>query len=299
MNMLSILLPSYNNYCLPLVKELQRQASAIEGLQYEVVVADDGGTDLSVKKQNADINELPCCRYIIREKNVGRAAIRNFLASQAQYDWLLFLDSDVKIVSEGFLAQYLSAIHSLTSSEPTVVDGGITVCGDRKQMRRNLRFWYEYTSQSAHTADKRSQRPHHHIHTANLLVPRMVMQERGFDERFIRYGYEDVLFGKSLKERNIRVLHVDNPVGLDKFDTNLAFVHKTEEALETLHFFSSELEGYNGILEMANKLHRWHLQWIVKLWHRIFYPMEKLNLISRHPSLTIFNLYKLGYYASL
>lgn len=296
--MLSILLPSYNNICLSLVKELQCQASAMD-VQYEVIVADDGGTDLCVKQQNAGINDLPHCRYIVREKNVGRAAIRNFLASQAQYDWLLFLDSDVSMVREDFLAQYVSVMQDLSDSALTVADGGITVCGDHKLLRHNLRFWYEFKSQDEHTPDKRSQKPHHHIHTANLLVPRAVMQEKGFDERFARYGYEDVLFGKSLKDRNIQVLHTDNPVGLDKFEANVSFLHKTEEALMTLKLFSSELEGYNGILGLANSLRRWHLLWAVRLWHRIFNPLEKLNLISRHPSLIIFNIYKLGYYASL
>lgn len=297
--MLSILLPSYNNICLPLVKELQRQASLIEALQYEIIVADDGGTDFYVKQQNTSINDIPYCRYIIREENVGRAAIRNFLASQAQYDWLLFLDSDVSMVRKDFLAQYISVIHSFPSSDVTVIDGGITVCGNQELLRHNLRFWYEYKSQAVHTADKRKLKPHKNIHTANLLVPRKVMMQHGFDERFVRYGYEDVLFGKRLKERNIKVMHVDNPVGLDKFETNISFIHKTEEALQTLHDFSLELEGYNGILDITNRLRRWHLLWIVRLWHSIFYPIEKLNLVSSHPSLTIFNIYKLGYYASI
>ena len=294
--MLSILLPSYNNICLSLVKELQLQASSIDGLMYEIIVADDGGEDLNVKEENSAINELPNCRYITRERNVGRAAIRNFLASQAMYEWLLFIDSDVSMVSKAFIAQYLSDIQT---SETTVIDGGVTVCGDHRLMRHNLRFWYEYKSQDAHTADMRRQNPHQNIHTANILVPQAVMQEHGFDERFIKYGYEDILFGKSLKERDIRILHTDNPVGLDKFETSISFLHKTEEALETLHRFSSELEGYNRILDITNKLKRWHLLWAVRLWHRLFSSLEKHNLMSRHPSLFVFNIYKLGYYTCI
>lgn len=294
--MLSILLPSYNNKCLSLVHELQQQASVIDSLEYEIIVADDGGTDFDVKRHNSAINELPHCRYIIRQTNVGRAVIRNFLASQAQYDWLLFLDSDVCIPGKDFLRNYIESISSLTGSPSTAIDGGVTIIGDPKQMRHNLRFWYEYKSLPAHTADKRKLTPHQHIHTANLLVPRSVMTEEGFDERFTRYGYEDVLFGKRLKERGIQVTHIDNPVGLDKFDSNISFIRKTEEALGTLNMFQTELEGYNAVLDTTNRLRRWHLLWTVRLFHKIFYPMEKLNLIGRHPSLTIFYIYKLCYY---
>lgn len=297
--MLSILLPSYNNKCLSLVHELQQQASVIESLEYEIIVADDGGTDFDVKRHNSAINDLPHCRYIIRQVNVGRAVIRNFLASQAQYDWLLFLDSDVHIPSKDFLRNYVASIPSQPDAPATVIDGGVDIIGEPKQMRHNLRFWYEYKSLPAHTADKRRLTPYQHIHTANLLVPRSIMTEEGFDERFVRYGYEDVLFGRRLKERGIKVMHIDNPVGLDKFESNISFIRKTEEALTTLNMFQAELGGYNAVLDTTNRLRRWHLLWIVRLFHKIFYPMEKLNLIGRHPSLTVFNLYKLGYFVSL
>lgn len=297
--MLSILLPSYNNNCCVLVNILQRQASAINGLEYEIIVADDGGDDLKIKIENAVINELPNCRYIIREKNVGRAAIRNYLASLAQYDWLLFIDSDVSIASNDFLKRYIAVLSSLSKIAFTVIDGGVTISCNPKDMRHNLRFWYEYNAQSTHTAEKRQLTPYQHIHTANLLIPRSVMMKQGFDERFVRYGYEDVLLGKSLKERNIDIMHIDNPVGLDKFESNLSFVRKTEEALGTLNLFSTELKGYNGVLDTASRLKRWHLLWVIRLFHHISCPMEKHNLVSRHPSLVVFKLYKLGYFSTL
>ena len=42
---LSILIPVYNDSARELVAELQRQAQAVEGLRYEILVVDDGSTD--------------------------------------------------------------------------------------------------------------------------------------------------------------------------------------------------------------------------------------------------------------
>lgn len=47
-NSLSILIPTYNNVCLELVRDLQAQASILSSendFEYEIIVADDGSTD--------------------------------------------------------------------------------------------------------------------------------------------------------------------------------------------------------------------------------------------------------------
>ena len=41
---LSVLIPVYNRDCSQLVRALQRQAMRIEGLQFEILVADDGSS---------------------------------------------------------------------------------------------------------------------------------------------------------------------------------------------------------------------------------------------------------------
>ena len=87
-NSLSILIPTYNNVCLELVRDLQAQASILSStndLEYEILVADDGSTDKNTIEKNCEINELNNCRYIERKENAGRAATRNFLAQEAKY----------------------------------------------------------------------------------------------------------------------------------------------------------------------------------------------------------------------
>ena len=82
---LSILIPTKDYVCTRLVSELVKQATAIQGLIFEVIVADDGSDVQETIEANKAINQFLHCKYIIRETNVGRSAIRNFLASQATY----------------------------------------------------------------------------------------------------------------------------------------------------------------------------------------------------------------------
>ena len=52
---LSILIPTFNDECHALVSALALQAQAVEGLQWEILVADDGSTDAHVVAANKEI----------------------------------------------------------------------------------------------------------------------------------------------------------------------------------------------------------------------------------------------------
>lgn len=294
---LSILLPSYNNKCLSLVQELQQQASVIDSLEYEIIVADDGGTDFDVKRHNSAINDLTHCRYIIRQANVGRAAIRNFLASLAQYDWLLFLDSDVCIGTDDYILSYMNEIRRNDGLQ--VIYGGVSMIEDDKAFGHLLRYRYEHAEAHNHTAARRLTRPYACFRTTNFLIRRDVFEEIRFDERFVNYGYEDVMFGKKLRDKGYHIHHIDNQLVYTDFENNAAYLRKIEDAMRTLHFFQLELKGFSPILSYENKIRLLHMNWAVRLFHWIFYPIIKVNLLSRHPSLTAFKLYKLGYFATI
>ena len=89
--MLSILIPIYNYDVTQLVTQLHQQATATHQ-PFEIITIEDG----SVKHiaENDLLRDLPNVTHIVREKNIGRSAIRNQLADMAQYDYLLFIDCD-------------------------------------------------------------------------------------------------------------------------------------------------------------------------------------------------------------
>ena len=288
MKHLSILIPTHNDPCLTLVTTLQQQAEKA-GLRYEIIVADDASTDAAVKEQNRGINQLPHCRVEERQENVGRACIRNFLALQAEYEWLLFIDSDMVVCRQDFLVRYAQ-----TDDEYQVVDGGITI---GKVKSGNLRALYEHAAEHKHTAEQRRQKPYQHLHTANLLIRRDVLLSHLFDERFRHYGYEDVLLGKQLEQAQVPIAHIDNPLSFEIFEENAHFISKTEEGLRTLHEFRDDLEGYNGLLAVSRRLRL--LTPLVRLWHWLNKGWEYRQLAGSQPSLTVFTLYRLGYFMSL
>lgn len=290
---LSILIPTYNHRCDTLVEQLLPLLKSAT-ISYEVIVADDGSTDPAVIASNQRIATLPCCQYIRREENVGRAAIRNFLAQTARYDHLLFLDSDMTIVSDHFIQRYLACVND------RVVLGGVQIedcCTEQKD--RNLRYLYESAEAPKHTATLRQQSPYQHLHTANLFIRRDVMLNHPFDERFRHYGYEDVMLGKTLHRHHVPITHIDNPVGFCHFESNADFVSKTEEGLRTLFEFRNDLRGYSRLLTFVNGIHIPLILSLIRLWHRLFQKAERRNLCGSRPSLFVFKLYRLGYFLHL
>lgn len=292
MQSLSVLIPAYNCCCLPLVEQLHRQLEQA-AIPYEIIVGDDGSTDTTTIQSNQPINTLSHCRYIVRTENTGRAVIRNFLAQTAQYEFLLLIDSDMSVVSESFIQNYLAA------ECQTVVDGGIIVCGDPDDLKGNLRYLYEKAEEPHHTVSERQRSPHQHIHTANLLIRRDLMLQYPFDNRFRHYGYEDVLLGKTLHQHHVPILHIDNPLGMCTFETNAAFVAKTEEGLRTLYTFRKELRGYSRLLTFVSGIHLAIVKNIIRFWHQVYNKAERRNLCGSRPSLWVFKLYRLGYFLCL
>lgn len=285
MRELSILIPTFNDVCFELVSQLQRQAEALD-ISYEIIVADDGSTDSSCIATNRQINQLPHCRLTERKENTGRAVIRNFLANEAQYELLLFIDSDMTVCRTDYLSQYM------VCGEHPIVDGGVVI---NKTREDNLRSLYEKAAEQQHTADKRRESPYRDFHTANFMIRRTLMLAHPFDNRFRHYGYEDVLFGKEMEQQGIAIHHIDNPLSFEIFESNADFLSKSEEGLRTLYLFREELRGYNRLLKLADRLP--HAPF--RLWHRLFASFERRQLTGKRPSLTVFQLYRLGYFFSL
>jgi glycosyltransferase involved in cell wall biosynthesis len=296
---ISILIPTYNFVCKELVSVLHQQAEALlfseygETVNYEIIVADDGSIYKETIEQNQAINNISNCKYIVCEKNRGRAGIRNYLAKISQYDRLLFLDSDMNICNDNFLKQYVDHY------EKNAVDGGVKICNKNELRISNLRYKYEKSSEARFSTEKRNSNCNHNFHTANFFISRKIMLSYPFDERFNKYGYEDVLLGKTLEKHKIIISHIDNPALFDIFEDNISFLTKTEEGLRTLYQFRHELLGYSTILNYTEMLKKYHLCWAIKLLHKVLGQYEKKNLIGTKPSLTFFKIYKLGYYLSL
>lgn len=334
---LSILIPLYNQVGVALAMALSKQVEQCakeekkknEGkgntndtisLGFEIIFADDGSADATARQRNAIIAQLPYCQYIERPKNVGRSAIRNFLAHTAHYSHLIFLDGDVAIKRGNFVQTYLAhrndadvIIGTLHFSRMQVAcDTAEDIIGHTKRAKEetkkttepvlyddNLKYRYEQQFLAKHPVKKRMQQPYASFRTTNFMVRRDLLLAYPFDETFHEYGYEDTLFGKQLKEHGTTLIHLDNAATIADYEDNATFVAKTEESLRTLAAHAHQLQGYSTLLHTANKLKCLHLQPLIAFVFKLFKDLLHKNLCSNSPSVFLFNVYKLGYYINL
>lgn len=334
---LSILIPLYNQVGVALAMALSKQveqcakeekkknegkgnANDIISLGFEIIFADDGSADATARQRNAIIAQLPYCQYIERPKNVGRSAIRNFLAHTAHYSHLIFLDGDVAIKRGNFVQTYLAhrndadvIIGTLHFSRMQVAcDTAEDIIGHTKMAKEetkkttepvlyddNLKYRYEQQFLAKHPVKKRMQQPYASFRTTNFMVRRDLLLAYPFDETFHEYGYEDTLFGKQLKEHGATLIHLDNAATIADYEDNATFVAKTEESLRTLAAHAHQLQGCSTLLHTANKLKCLHLQPLIAFVFKLFKGLLHKNLCSNSPSVFLFNVYKLGYYINL
>jgi len=290
---LSILIPTYNTVCVKLVEVLSQQAQALN-VTYEIIVSDDASPNRDTVAANQAINNLPQARFIARTTNIGSAANRNYLASVSQYPWLLFIDCDVTIQNPQFLYTY----YIYMAQNADVINGGIAVA-TLPEMAHNLRYQYEKDAEPAHSAENRQKNKYQEFRSTNFMIRREAFFQCPFDERFTMSGYEDVLFGKQLKQQHIAVLHIDNPVVMTEFEQNADYMNKTERNLRTLYTFRNELRGYSRLLTLVQGIHISAILWLIRLWHRMFGATERRNLCGSRPLLSLYQLYRLGYYLTL
>lgn len=294
---LSILMPCYNNECYGLVADICAQAESIirsgRRLKYEVIVADDGSTDARAIAANRRIDSLPECTYELRRRNVGRAAIRNHLAQAASYEWLLFIDSDMKLRNGSFLKNYIDA------DSRGAIYGGYEIRGDANELKGNLRYRYEARYNRNSSAEERRKSPYSCFHVSNLAIRRSVMLAHPLDGRITRYGHEDLLFGKALARAGVEITHIDNPVSFEDFESNADFLAKTEESIEMLYALRGELDGYSSVISAARRIGKAHLKKAFTTAFAMAAKAIKNNLTGNNPSVLLFNIYKLGMFCSI
>ena len=287
---LSVLLPSYRYDCRPLVRALLPMLPA----ESEILVGDDHSATPESDAYLTEMEGWTGVRVLRKKRNEGSAAMRNTLAREARGEYLLYLDCDGMPLSPDFLSVYLSML-------PTddILCGSVRNAEVLPSPDVRLRWTYERQAERRFTAERRNRRPYQNFRTFNFLVPRSIMLRCPFDETVRLSGYEDTLAGRSLCEAGIRIRHIENPllnVGLEANETYLA---KVERQLATLLEKRQLLSGYSTLLGFYERLERFGLSAPLRLFHRLLAPAERHNLLSSHPRMWVFQLYKLGTFATL
>ena len=294
MESLSILIPVFNWDCTRLIKDLHFQGLVL-GIPYEIIVADDCSTDRELFEKNRIVAEShENCRFFGLPHNIGRAAIRNYMADQSKYEKLLFLDCDAEVKDKKFLKKYVEA-----SDKASVVCGGLTHPDEIPMKGQELRYLYEKNAAYERSAGFRSQNPYLRFTSFSFMIDRDVFMKIRFDESYVRYGYEDVQFGHELEAGGVSILHIDNPLAHIGLDDSASYLNKTRQAVQNAFDHQDEIGDSSKLLTNYNKVRSLKMRWVFRFFWAFFQKSMEKNLLGPKPKLRIFSLYKLCYISVL
>ena len=296
--MLSILIPTYNYDCTCLVLTLFEQASALKNalggtFNFEILVADDASPRKEFLSLYEKLQEEGKCHFFALSENVGRARIRNYLASQSRFEYLLFIDCDALVCTDDFVQQYWEARRQ-----------GNVVCGALRNLPEcpsggELRYTYEKAAEKKRPAAVRRQNPYAYFTTFNVMFQSKVFAHLLFDERCTEYGYEDALMGLMLEHEGYSIAHIDNPLIHNGIDSSVTYLEKIETSLRVLHKLGDPLQSASALVRMERRLKSSGMLPLLLWGYKKYAAKMRDNLVSSHPSMLILKLYKLGYYADL
>jgi len=289
--MISILIPVYNYGITELVRTLHGQLMSVVP-KGEIILFDDG-SDIHFRKQYQTLANQQV-KVHQSMTNVGRSKARNQLKDLALYDNMLYLDCDASIPSPGFIQKYFIEIKK----------GYQVVCGGRiyPEAFASGEFFFHWlygTKKESQPATIRRQVPHKSFMTNNFLIKKEIFERIHFNESITTYGHEDTLFGYELYKNNFSITHIENPVVHEGLEHNDVFLEKSAEAIKNLYFVSKQID--NPLFLKSIKVYRaylllkrFKLNNLYRILFKITRKILKSNLLGGHPSLVVFNLYKLG-----
>jgi len=287
--MLSILIPTYNYPIYALVSDLKAQCDVCK-ISYEIISYDDGSENFH--EENNRVNELGFCSYKVLENNIGRSKIRNLLAKNAKYNYLLFLDADVMPVHPNFIKSYIKHFDS-----NAVVTGGLRYREEKPADDLLLR-WFYGSEREAMSLSEREKSPHQSLLASNFMAPKSLFNRVKFNELIPDLRREDTLFSYEMMVNQIPILHIENPVyhlGLDPFEIA---IRKEKESLQGLHYMLKNgllPESYLKMSRLFATINKMRLTSLIGSFHNASEKLFLRNLSSAKPSLLLFDLYRIGY----
>jgi len=291
--MLSILIPVYNYDVQPLVKQLVAQAQACK-VPYEILCYDDC-SEQAYKALNTSLSSLSNVDYLELDKNHGRSKIRNLLAAQAKYDYLLFLDCDSGMVRDNFLEVYIEHMDSTSD----IIAGG-RVYDDSPPTDSSLRLhWLYGSTKESRPLHERQASPCKYFHSNNFLIRRASFDKVKFVESIGTYGYEDLVFAEQARKSGIGIRHIDNPIEHLCLESNSRFLEKAKAAIDNLiSLENNSLQIETNLTSVANRLKKTGLAYPFLKYYKWRENSVQKNLHSENPRLRSIDMYKLNYYLS-
>ena len=286
--MVSVLIPVYGE---SIDAQLASLAIEAKGLDYpvEIIVCDDASPNPK-KPAFTDYKGIEY-RFIQLRKNLGRSKIRNYLADEAKYEQLIFVDADCQPIQAQFIDTY-----KLKFAEEVVLVGGQLFAQEPPSSLDQRLRWDYGTQVEARSLKDRLKAPYKSFMANNFSISKTLLAKFPFDEEHTGYGHEDTLFGVQLRNNEVDVLHVKNPIRHLGNETNAQFLAKTAEGVRNLAklYLENKLDSHVRLIKTYEQL---KFTGFAKLTRSIISNRQKGyydNLVKGTANLRKFSLYKLG-----
>jgi len=290
---ISLLIPVYDYDIVALVHSMKSALGKVPEF-CEILIGDDGSSAEFRKKYRS--LEGDGVKVISSEKNIGRAAIRNRLALEAQGDFLLFIDADVMLpgTAEAYILKWLPMI-----AVSRVLCGGKlyheSPPGDPDKLLR----WKYGKKKEQLKATERNKHPHASFSTFNVLIDKSVFSKIRFNEELKQYGHEDTLMGYQLKKAGIDIFHIDNGLMHEGLESNKEFLNKTKLGIENLSKLFDNVtdkKAFSETVKILRVYNRLKLLRLTRILAGIFIRYRdrmEIRLDSSNISLRLFGFYKI------
>lgn len=289
--MISILIPVFNNDVCALVHELSRQLNTAS-IKGEIIVFDDC-SDIFFRQKNQSLSLLTNVFYKEMEKNVGRIEIRKLLSVAAVHDWLLFIDSDSRIVSDNYLQSYVRCIQQ--SDTDAVVGGRIYQNTPPEECSKRLHWKY---------GKKREQRKGIGFQSNNFCVRKNSFSGLSFPAGWKNYGHEDTWIGIQFERLGKKIHFLKNPVLHEGIEEANIFLEKNFAALQNLVLLSNLTD--QKLLRKHVRLYNVYcyqkkpgFSFLTRIVYLVLKKTIRKNLVSCNPSLACFDFLRLCLFIEL
>ncbi len=289
---ISVLIPVYEHNANELILELYKQFTQSKLIQkWEIRVYDDASPNVLNCWETA---YLPPSENIILKKlnkNIGRSKIRNLLAKEAKYDFLIFLDGD-SLPNQNLIEKYIIE----AQKGANLICGGVKYFDEAPQ-NEYLLHWNCGKNREEKKSVVRQNKPYLSFTFFNLMIQKNIFLSFPLEEKFTQYGHEDTYWGILASEKNIKITHIDNfafHLGLEKNDI---FLFKTQLAIQNLNLLYKLAPNEAQVLpliQLVLKFKKLRLFWVLKLLaNPISYICKKIILLNPK-FLFFFDLFKLS-----
>ncbi|ANP47677.1 glycosyltransferase family 2 protein [Candidatus Viadribacter manganicus] len=219
---LSVLTPFYRYDPSAMLKHFGRVPAGVE-----FVLLDDGSASAELVSNvvTALHNTGAPARVIVSGQNLGRARARNRLVSEANGDYVLFLDADMLPDAPAFLSVWLGIIET---QGPRVAFGGLSLAQAQRTPETALHFAL-FGGSDCQPARRRARRAAQATASSNLLVERDFLIAHPFDSHFTGWGFEDTDWALDVA-RVAEIMHVENSATHAGLDDVTTLMRKSAEA---------------------------------------------------------------------